>query len=82
MNYKEFLKANVQPGVNRKCPPGFRFDKELGVCVPKGQGRYYGALGFGVAKPNGASGETQNGETENGSLDTSNGKNGGNGIGQ
>ena len=39
MNYKEFLKANVQPGVNRKCPPGFRFDKELGVCVPKGQGR-------------------------------------------
>ena len=78
IGFKKFMNLTAQ----KKCPPGFRFDKELGVCVPKGQGRYYGALGFGVAKPNGASGETQNGETENGSLDTSNGKNGGNGNGQ
>ena len=34
----------------KKCPEGFRFDDKLKVCVPKGQGRYYGAYGFGIAK--------------------------------
>ena len=38
----------------------------------KGQGRYYGAYGFGVAKNQNTSGETENGETENGNADTSN----------
>ena len=38
IGFEKFMNLMAQ----KKCPPGFRFDKELGVCVPKGQGRYYG----------------------------------------
>ena len=74
INFKEFMGMTKQG----KCPPGFRYDKELKVCVPKGQGRYYGAFGFGVARPQ-ANTDVENGETDNGNMDT--GKLTGNGKG-
>ena len=40
MNFTEFLESAVHPlyekeGEIPKCPPGYRFDKELVMCVPK-----------------------------------------------
>ena len=75
IGFKKFMNLTAQ----KKCPPGFRFDDKLKVCVPKGQGRYYGAYGFGVAKNQNTSGETENGETENGNANTSNLSGNGNG---
>ena len=77
IGFKKFINLTAQ----KKCPPGFRFDDKLKVCVPKGQGRYYGAYGFGVARNQNTSGETENGETENGNADTSNLSGNGNGKG-
>ena len=73
IDFKQFMNLTAQ----RKCPEGFRFDEKLKVCVPKGQGRYYGAYGFGIANNQNTSGETENGETENGNMDVANGMNGG-----
>ena len=73
MNFKKFMNLTAQ----RKCPEGFRFDEKLKVCVPKGQGRYYGAYGFGIDRNQNTSGENENGETENGNMDVANGMNGG-----
>ena len=53
MNYSEYLNSAVFPlyekeGDVPKCPPGYRFDKELKMCVPKsskdavGKGQKYG----------------------------------------
>ena len=75
IDFKKFMNLMAQ----KKCPEGFRFDDKLKVCVPKGQGRYYGAYGFGIARNQNTNGEIENGETENGNLDTSNGKGNGNG---
>ena len=45
IGFKKFMNLTAQ----KKCPPGFRFDDKLKVCVLKvAQGRYYGAYGFGV----------------------------------
>ena len=73
IDFKQFMNLTAQ----RKCPEGFRYDEKLKVCVPKGQGRYYGAYGFGIARNQNTSGETENGETENGNMDVANGMNGG-----
>jgi len=40
MNFTEFLNSTVQPlyekdGELPKCPPGYRFDKNMMMCVPK-----------------------------------------------
>ncbi len=40
MNFTEFLESVVQPlyemeGEAPKCPPGYRYDKNLVMCVPK-----------------------------------------------
>jgi hypothetical protein len=40
MDFTEFLKATIAPlyekeGAIPKCPPGYRFDKEMMMCVPK-----------------------------------------------
>jgi hypothetical protein len=73
MNFQKYMNLMAQ----KKCPEGFRFDEKLQVCVPKGQGRYYGAFGFGVGRTPTTSGEIENGETENGNADVANGMNGG-----
>ena len=61
INFKKFMNLHAE----KKCPPGYRFDEKLGVCVPKGENRYYPYYGLG-SKSNG---------------DTSNGNGNGNGIG-
>jgi len=71
MNFQKYMNLMAQ----KKCPEGFRFDEKLKVCVPKGQGRYYGAFGFGIGRT--PTGEIENGETENGNMDVANGMNGG-----
>jgi len=76
INFREYMNLMAQ----KKCPEGFRFDDKLKVCVPKGQGRYYGAFGFGVGRT--PTSEIENGETENGNIDTgklTNGSKGSNG---
>jgi len=73
IDFKQFMNLTAQ----KKCPEGFRFDEKLKVCVPKGQGRYYGAFGFGIKSPTTPTGEIENGETENGNMDVANGMNGG-----
>ena len=80
LGFKNFMNLTAQ----KKCPPGFRFDERLKVCVPKGQGRYYGAYGFGVGRPSSDSGEGETNNTNgngNGNGNGSNSGNGGNGGG-
>ena len=60
----------------KKCPPGYRFDEKLGVCVPV-YSRGYPYLGGTSKNTNGdANNNAQNGANGNG-----NGANGGNGSG-
>lgn len=60
----------------KKCPPGYRFDEKLGVCVPM-YSRGYPYLGGTSKTTNGdANNNAQNGANGNG-----NGANGGNGSG-
>ena len=46
-SYKEFMNFTLKAQVSKKCPEGYRFDKHLGVCVPKKVSRYYPFYGFG-----------------------------------
>ena len=46
-SYKEFMNFTLKAQTTKKCPEGYRFDKHLGVCVPKKVGRYYPFYGFG-----------------------------------
>ena len=76
-----FKKFMLQAQKQKKCPPGYRFDKKLQVCVPVGVSRYYPYLG-GVR----GNGDTSNQDNQpsNGNGNTNgngngNGGNGGNG---
>jgi molecular chaperone DnaJ len=40
--FKQFM---LQAQKQKKCPPGYKFDKKLQVCVPVGVTRYYPYLG-------------------------------------
>ena len=60
----------------KKCPPGYRFDEKLGVCVPM-YSRGYPYLG-GTSKS--ANGDANN-NAQNGANGNGNGANGGNGSG-
>ena len=75
-SYKEF---------SRNCPSGYKFDKKLGACVPKGNrhvsvvGRYLGGnQDNDDSKKNGSNGNGNgNGSNGNGNGGYSNGGNGG-----
>ena len=45
-SYKEFMNFTLKAQTTKKCPEGYRFDKNLGVCVPKGVARYYPFYGW------------------------------------
>ena len=80
INFKKFMNLHAE----KKCPPGYKFDEKLGVCVPKGETRYYPYYGLG-SKSNGDSSNGENGNgngngNENGNGN-GNGVNGGNGGG-
>tara|TARA_R100000234_G_scaffold91893_1_gene60064 strand:+ start:594 stop:869 length:276 start_codon:yes stop_codon:yes gene_type:complete len=72
-SYKEFINFTLKAQTTKKCPEGYRFDKNLGVCVPKGVARYYPFYGLG-SRSNGS----QSGQNGNGN---GNGSSGGNGAG-
>ena len=60
----------------KKCPPGYRFDEKLGVCVPM-YSRGYPYLG-GTSK---TANSDANNNAQNGANGNGNGANGGNGSG-
>ena len=73
--FKQFI---LKAQTTKKCPPGYRFDEKLGVCVPV-HSRGYPYLGTTSKTANGnANNNTQNGTNGNGN---GNGANGGNGAG-
>ena len=76
-SYKEFMNFTLKAQTTKKCPEGYRFDKNLGVCVPKGVARYYPFYGLGSRSNGSQSGQNGNG---NGNGD-GNGNGNGNGNG-
>ena len=78
--FKQFM---LQAQKQKKCPPGYRFDKKLQVCVPIGVTRYYPYFGGrnGNGKDNQQSDDNTNGNGTNGNGSNGNGTNG-NGNGE
>ena len=75
--FKQFI---LKAQKTKKCPPGYRFDEKLGVCVPM-YSRGYPYLGSTSKTANGdANNNTQNGANGN-ANGNGNGANGGNGAG-
>ena len=77
--FKQFM---LQAQKQKKCPPGYRFDKKLQVCVPTGVTRYYPYLGGPRSngdKPN-QDNQSSNGNDTNGNGNGTHG-NGSNGNG-
>ena len=81
--FKQFM---LQAQKQKKCPPGYRFDKKLQVCVPTGVTRYYPY--FGGKNGNGQNDQqsSDNNTNDNGTNSNGNGTNGngsnGNGGGE
>ena len=91
-SYKEFMNFTLKAQTTKKCPEGYRFDKNLGVCVPKGVARYYPFYGLGSRSNGSQSGQNGNGNGNgngkgngngngNGGAAGGNGSSGGNGSG-
>ena len=78
-----FKKFMLQAQKQKKCPPGYRFDKKLQVCVPIGVTRYYPYFGGrnGNGQDNQQSDDNTNGNGTNGNGSNGNGTNG-NGNGE
>ncbi len=76
--FKQFM---LQAQKQKKCPPGYRFDKKLQVCVPTGVTRYYPY--FGGKNGNGQNDQqsSDNNTNDNGTNGNGNGTNGTNGNG-
>jgi hypothetical protein len=66
--FKQFM---LQAQKQKKCPPGYRFDKKLQVCVPTGVTRYYPYFG----------GKNGNGQNDQQSSDNNTNDNSTNGNG-
>ena len=73
-----FKKFMLQAQKQKKCPPGYRFDKKLQVCVPIGVTRYYPY--FGGRNGNGQDNQQSDDNTNNNTNNNTNG-NGTNGNG-
>ena len=91
-SYKEFMNFTLKAQTTKKCPEGYRFDKNLGVCVHKGVARYYTFYGLGSRSNGSQSGQNGNGNGNgdgngngngngNGGSAGGNGSSGGNGSG-
>ena len=82
IGFKEFMMTAQK---TKKCPEGYKFSKELGVCVPIVQRRYYPFYSYkGSSNGNGNGNGNQNGNGTNGTNgngSNGNGGNGGNGNG-
>tara|TARA_Y100001972_G_scaffold49594_1_gene60950 strand:+ start:201 stop:464 length:264 start_codon:yes stop_codon:yes gene_type:complete len=81
LGFKKFM--NLQ--ADKKCPPGYKFDTKLKVCVPTGERGYVGFYGLGSRNGDAAPSPTpSNGDGNgngNGNGGNGNGGNGGNGGG-
>ena len=78
--FKQFM---LQAQKQKKCPPGYRFDKKLQVCVPTGVTRYYPY--FGGKNGNGQNDQQSSDNNTNGNGNATNGNgngSGGNGNGE
>jgi|TARA_R100000231_G_scaffold117422_1_gene87649 hypothetical protein len=78
-SFRSFILAAQK---RKKCPPGYKFNKKLGVCVPIGQTQYYpyyGARGNGDQQTDTSNNNGQNGNGSNGNNQSGNGQSGGNG---
>ena len=67
-----------------KCPPGYKFDKKLNACVPKGKVVYYAPFFGRMKDPTPSNGQDANntGNGQNGNGTNGNGGNGNGGNGQ
>tara|TARA_E500000178_G_scaffold257464_1_gene254030 strand:+ start:675 stop:932 length:258 start_codon:yes stop_codon:yes gene_type:complete len=65
INFKKFINLHAE----KKCPPGYKFDEKLGVCVPKGERGYYPFYGIG----------SRNGDTSSSPAPSDSGNGNGNG---
>ena len=77
-SFKDFLVGR------KKCPPGFKYDEKLKVCVPKFRKyAYYGRIGPGPKQDTSGDQGNGNGNAGNGNgngATPGNGGNGGNGA--
>ena len=73
--FKQFI---LQASKQKKCPPGYRFDRKLQICVPVGVRRYYPYLG-GVRNNTDTGNQSSNGTNDNGNVNGNGNGNGGNG---
>ena len=84
INFKKFMNLHAE----KKCPPGYKFDNKLKVCVPTGQRGYVGFYGLGSRNGDAASNQDGNGNGNGGNGNGGNGNgngengNGGNGGGE
>jgi len=74
--FKQFM---LQAQKQKKCPPGYRFDKKLQVCVPIGVTRYYPY--FGGRNGNGQDNQQSDDNTNNNTNGNGTNGNGSNGSG-
>jgi hypothetical protein len=74
--FKQFM---LQAQKQKKCPPGYRFDKKLQVCVPIGVTRYYPY--FGGKNGNGQDNQQSDDNTNNNTNGNGTNGNGSNGSG-
>jgi hypothetical protein len=81
--FKQFM---LQAQKQKKCPPGYRFDKKLQVCVPTGVTRYYPYFGGKNGTGQNDQQSSDNNTNDNGTNGNGNGTNGngsnGNGGGE
>ena len=81
--FKQFM---LQAQKQKKCPPGYRFDKKLQVCVPTGVTRYYPYFGGKNGNRQNDQQSSDNNTNDNGTNGNGNGTNGngsnGNGGGE
>ena len=81
-SFRSFILAAQK---RKKCPPGYKFNKKLGVGVPIGQTQYYphyGARGNGDQQTDTSNNnDNQNGNGQSGNGQCGNGNNTGNGNG-
>ena len=67
-SFRSFILAAQK---RKKCPPGYKFNKKLGVCVPIGQTQYYpyyGARSNGDQQTDTSNNNGQNGNGSNGII--------------
>ena len=59
----ETFKGYMSLTAQRRCPPGFKFDDNLKVCVPKfpRSSSYYGGFGHSHSKDDNGNGDNGNG---------------------